>query len=72
MTTLVTIGLFFKTKQFKKRGQMQLAKRNLTSDPFVVYGYYEMLKKEVDRLGVQVRPECFYNCNESGFPQRPI
>ena len=51
---------------------MQLAKRNLTSDPFVVYGYYEMLKKEVDRLGVQVRPECFYNCNESGFPQRPI
>ena len=50
---------------------MQLAKKNLTSDPFVVYGYYGMLKKEVDRLGIQEKPECFYNCNESGFPRDP-
>ena len=50
---------------------MQLAKKNLTSDPFGVYGYYGMLKKEVDRLGIQEKPECFYNCNESGFPRDP-
>ena len=50
---------------------MQLARQNVTSDPFVVYGYYDMLKKEVERLGIQVRPECFYNCDESGFPRDP-
>ena len=41
---------------------MQLARKNVTSDPFVVHGHYEMLKKEVERLGIQERPECFYNC----------
>ena len=32
---------------FKKRGQMQLARKNVTSDPFVMYGYSEMLEKEI-------------------------
>ena len=50
---------------------MQLARKNVTSDPLVVYVYYKMLKKEVVRLGIQERPECFYNCNESGFPRDP-
>ena len=50
---------------------MQLARKNVTSDPFVVHDYYEMLKKEVEWLGIQERPECFYNCNESGFPSGP-
>ena len=40
----------------KKGGQMQLARKNVISDPFVVYSYYEMLKKEVERLGIQGRP----------------
>ena len=48
----------------KKGDQMQLARKNVTSDLFVVYGYYEMLKKEVESLGIQKRPECFYNCDE--------
>ena len=51
----------------KKGGQMQLARKIVTSDPFVVYGYYEILKKEEERLGIQEMPECFYNCDESGF-----
>ena len=33
----------------KRRSQMHLAGKNVTSDPFVVYGYYEMEKKEVER-----------------------
>ena len=52
----------------KKGGQMQLARKNVTSDPFVVYSFYEMLDKEVKRLGIADKPECFYNCDESGFP----
>ena len=34
---------------------------SVTLDPFVFHGHYEMLKKEVERLGIQERPECFYN-----------
>ena len=30
-----------------------------------------MLAKEVERLGIEGRPECFYNCDESGFPTDP-
>ena len=55
----------------KKGGQMQIARKNVTSDPFVVYGFYEMLENEVKRLGIQDKPECFYNCDESGFPSDP-
>ena len=58
--------------ELTKVAQMQLARKNVTSDPFVVYGYYEILKKEIDRLGIQERPECFYNCDESGFLRDPF
>ena len=30
--------------RFKKGGQMQVARKNVTLDPFVVYGYYEIPK----------------------------
>ena len=30
-----------------------------------------MLNKEVERLGIQERPECLYNCDESGFLRDP-
>ena len=46
---------------FKKRWQMQLARKNVTSDPFVVYGYYGTLVKEIQRLGIKDKPECVYN-----------
>ena len=62
---------FLKRHCLKKGGQMQLARKNVTSDPFVVYGFYEMLDKEVNRLGIADKPECFYNCDESGFPTDP-
>ena len=53
------------------KNEVKCSLKNVTSDPFVVYGYYEMLKKEVVRLGIQERPECFCNCDESGFPRDP-
>ena len=52
----------------KKGGQMQLARKNVTSDLFVIYEFYETLAKEVERLGIADKPEAFYNCHESGFP----
>ena len=51
----------------KKGGQMQLARKNVTSDLFVMYDFYETAK-EVEHLGIADKPEAFYNCDESGFP----
>ena len=55
----------------KKSGLMQLARKNVTSDPFVIYGFYDMLEAEVKRLGLENRPECIWNCDETGFPMDP-
>ncbi|KAG0716222.1 hypothetical protein GWK47_010228 [Chionoecetes opilio] len=55
----------------KKAGLMQIARKNVTSDPFVIYGFYSMLEKEIERLGIANRPECVWNLDESGFPTDP-
>ena len=54
----------------KKGGQMQLARKALTSDPFVIFGYYDKLEVIKD-LGIENRPECIYNLDETGFPTDP-
>ena len=55
----------------KKAGLMQIARKNVTSDPFVIYGFYDLLEAEVKRLGIEDRPECVWNLDESGFPSDP-
>ena len=50
---------------------MQLARKNVTYDPLVMYEFYETLAKEVEHLGISDKPEAFYNCDESGFPADP-
>ena len=54
----------------KRGGLMQLARKNVTSDPFVIYGFYALLDAEIKRLGIEDRPECIWNCDETGFPIR--
>ena len=70
---LLVLRLVSKTTvlSLKKGGQMQLARKNVTSDPFVIYQLDEILAKEVEHLGIAEKPECFYNCDESGFPVDP-
>jgi hypothetical protein len=55
----------------KKGGMMQMARKSVTSDPFVIYGYYDLLEKEIDRLQIRDRLECIYNLDETGFPTDP-
>ncbi|KAL7637132.1 UNVERIFIED_CONTAM: hypothetical protein RMT77_012890 [Armadillidium vulgare] len=50
---------------------MQLTRKNVTPDSFVIYGFYSILEREVERLGISNRPECFLNLDESGFPKEP-
>ena len=56
---------------FKKGEQMQLARKNVMSDPFVVYGHYEILKKEIQWLGIKDKPELFTSVMKLDFPKIP-
>ena len=47
---------------------MQIVRKNVTSDPFIIYECYDMLNNEIEHLGIQDRPECIFNCDESSFP----
>ena len=49
-------------RKFKKGGQLQLARKNDKSDPFVVYGHYEILEKEMQCLGIKNKREWVYKC----------
>ena len=55
----------------KKVGLMQLARKSVTPDPSVIYGFFELLEAEVKRLGLENRPECIWICDETGFPMDP-
>ena len=55
----------------KKGGQMQLARKALTSEPFVIFGFYDELEEEMRNLGIEGRSECIYNLDETGFPTDP-
>ncbi|XP_068217851.1 uncharacterized protein [Palaemon carinicauda] len=57
--------------RLKKVGTMQLARKNVTADPFVIYGYYDLLQRAQERLGISNRPECIWNLDETGFPHDP-
>ena len=55
----------------KTGGMMQLARKSVTSDPFVIYGFYDILRQEMARLEIMERPECIWNLDETGFPLDP-
>ena len=50
---------------------MQLARKSVTSDPFVVYGFYDQLGKLINKMGLADKPSSIYNMNETGFPTDP-
>ena len=50
---------------------MQIARKSVTADPFIVYGFYDMLGKIIDEKGLADKPEAFYNLDETGFPTDP-
>ena len=56
---------------FKKGGQMQLARKNVTSDPLVVYGYYEILEKRYSDWVSKTNPNVFRTVTKLDFPEIP-
>ncbi|CAF4349788.1 unnamed protein product, partial [Rotaria magnacalcarata] len=50
---------------------MNIARKRVTSDPFVINDFYEKLKSEAKRLNIMGRPECFWNTDKTSFPTDP-
>ena len=50
---------------------MQLARKSVTSDPFVVYGFYDQLGKLINKMGLADKPSSTYNMDVTGFPTDP-
>ena len=50
---------------------MQYARKSVTSDPFVVYNFYDMLTNLMTELDLFDKPAHIYNCDETAFPLDP-
>lgn len=59
--------LAFKNRHNKKPEGLEIAWRNITSDPFIVYGFYTLLEEEIKKLKLDDKPSQIYNLDESGF-----
>lgn len=55
----------------KKPEPLEHARRLQGADPFVVYGFYDLLEHEIKSLGIVGRPDLIYNCDETSFPHDP-
>lgn len=55
----------------KKPEALEVTRRTITSDPFIIHEFYDLLSSEIKRLGLDNRPDCIYNLDESGFNMDP-
>ena len=46
---------------------LEKARKLACSDPDVIYGYFDMLKQEMERLNIVDRPECIYYTDETNL-----
>lgn len=55
----------------KKPEPLELKRQQITSDPFIIYHFYDLLKEEIQKLDLENRPECIFNLDETSFPNAP-
>lgn len=54
----------------KKPQNVEIARRK-ACDPFVIYGYFEMLERVVEELGLKEKPKQIYNLDETSICNDP-
>lgn len=65
-------GFFSRTDlKVKKLEPLEICRRRATSDPFIIYGFYELLIATAEELNLISHPEKIYNLDESGFNHDP-
>ena len=67
------VSLFLKGRGFslKEATNLSAAQYNGANNPFVVYHFYEVIDKTMEKLGVEDRPGQLWNCDESGLSHEP-
>lgn len=64
---------FLKRNQLKlkKVEQLECSRRANTSNPFLIYGFYDLLEETMRKLDIFDKPNHIYNVDESGFLYDP-
>lgn len=55
----------------KKMEQLEKCRRTATSDPFIIYSFYNRLEETINRLGLQEKPSHIFNLDETSFNLDP-
>lgn len=54
----------------KKPQPVEYARKKMC-DPFIIYPYFDLLEKTIKTLGIENRPECIWNLDETSFCHDP-
>lgn len=55
----------------RKHEALDKARRSATSDPYIIYPFYELLDKTIDELGLRDKPSHIWNLDETYFCSDP-
>lgn len=55
----------------KKLEQLEKCRRTATSDPYIIYGFYERLEKTIEDLNLTFKPSHIWNLDETSFSADP-
>lgn len=55
----------------KKMEQLEKCRRKATSDPFIIYGFYDLVDKTLKEFGLEDKPSHIFNLDESSFSMDP-
>lgn len=55
----------------KRLEALEKSQRQNTFDPFLVYGFYDVVEKKIEELNLQNKPKHIWNLDESGFSSDP-
>lgn len=67
------INLFFTRNRLvaKKMEQLEKSRRQATSDPFIVYHFYDILEETLTALNLHDKPKQIFNLDETSFSSDP-
>lgn len=55
----------------RKPETLEYARKKAATDPFTIYGYFDLLKKTLTELNLEDKPQCIWNLDESSLSIDP-
>ena len=55
----------------KDATKLSVARYSATKNPFIIYHFYDILENTMKDVGIENRPDLFWNCDESALPREP-